>query len=477
MNIASNIEIMMRLRGSEDVTSGIANVVASTDKLDRASYRVQSRFSGMALGAAGIDGPITNLIHRFEYLQFMADRMDTSIGQMAVKFGPMVGAVGLATASIKILWSEVSGFAASGKQEFIDAGLGVHSFFENFKLGMGWIDITNQKLENTAELLQRMKDWSSHHATAGQNAWDLSQTTDRPLTVFTQRSAELKAGLDRQLGERESRVKELEAERDKYAGMGTFSSYQNYKEIEDVYSTLTGEKRSAVAAPARAEMLVEIQKRLNEKIGEQNQQIKEATLKYGDLTDEARARYEIEEKKEQQAKKRNVIRQQDNDAYVKFSTDLDQRNEKARITGKTDVVAELAERALRAKNLGLGGPDAEIGKMLESPDETVRQRGMWMLERGSDKVQEQAKKLFSEQEGVRNKWLDLAQSGGKFAEFNTVGSVEAYKAVQQQTAGNDMKENSRQQLAELVKLSRTQDEILRTLSRAQKIAVVSMAGN
>ncbi len=131
------------------------NLVNPSQPVGAMSFRNEQRMERMLGSAVGIrGGEVGQVVNTYQYLEHFADRMGTTVGGLAMKFGPMVGALGLAGGATHLLLKEMEGIGGMGARELDAAGHSAAGFFKNFAVGMGWIEVTNTGLRKTADIVE-----------------------------------------------------------------------------------------------------------------------------------------------------------------------------------------------------------------------------------------------------------------------------------------------------------------------------------
>lgn len=188
----------------------------SMNRHDFLSWRTQQRMQGLALSTLGLHSPITGLFDRFEHMSFMADRLGLTFTNLLVKIGPGAAAIG----GLVYLTGRLQDAAKSGEKAFADAGLGARGFFENISAGIGYIDLTNKKLEDTTSIIARLNSaWESR----GRSRSRMMEDAGSPYTMtnaVTRVEEDVARSRDKTLAIIEQEAKALQDRRAKVRDLG-----------------------------------------------------------------------------------------------------------------------------------------------------------------------------------------------------------------------------------------------------------------
>lgn len=151
------------------------------DKIDNAeealSFRTKQRISTYALEMAGIDGPVTTLLHHMEYIQAMAERTGLSLLGLFSQLG--TGIAGVAAGSLVI--NKAIDLAKDADAAWEAAGLKVQGFWKNLQIGYGITDLPRisatidfnslglDEIEQHILRIQREAEELTHRSTAAED--------------------------------------------------------------------------------------------------------------------------------------------------------------------------------------------------------------------------------------------------------------------------------------------------------------------
>jgi len=102
----------------------------------RMEFMMGRRLENMASGMMGIHSPVNAMINQYEYLDFIAARLNTTVPQMLLKFAPSIAI----TAGISALVMRLKQLGDEGEDTFKRMGVASNDFFLNLQMGLGAID-------------------------------------------------------------------------------------------------------------------------------------------------------------------------------------------------------------------------------------------------------------------------------------------------------------------------------------------------
>lgn len=171
---ADQMGVKLATDGIQKIKEGVdkAGVAGeqSFDKMGNASFRTEQRIKMSIVSMAGLNGsPLAGITHKFEYLNYMAANMNTTIGGLIKAFGPMAAV----SVAIGYVAKGLKDTAAAGAAAFSEAGLGSRGWIGNLTEGLKVTNDLPPSLEKTDSVMQKLvkssAEFEKNIARAGEN--------------------------------------------------------------------------------------------------------------------------------------------------------------------------------------------------------------------------------------------------------------------------------------------------------------------
>ena len=162
------------------------NILPGDHRHGLTGFRVQRSMAQMLEGMTGMSSPINHLANKFEYVEFMAARLGTTVGKLAVAALPLAVAGTAAALAWTLVKTEIADIGETGKETFEKLGLGEHTFFENLRMGFGRFSGDLKKIENNGELIARVDKSNARQSNLREQGMETGLTSDVADVHFQQ---------------------------------------------------------------------------------------------------------------------------------------------------------------------------------------------------------------------------------------------------------------------------------------------------
>jgi hypothetical protein len=207
----------------------------------RREFMVERRMEHMMSGMIGAHSPIGNIANQFERLKWMAERAGTTIGGLAMKALPMVGAGAAVAASWHTVHEVISDISERGKGIWDKANVGHAGAFKTFSVGMGWVRVP-ERIKQYEEVTGRVNESIATQERHLNRSAAMAVAISPAIAESEQQKEEDAARIKRAQSKGSVRVKELTEMRDRFSKMGFISQYANANEIAETFAALKGKR-------------------------------------------------------------------------------------------------------------------------------------------------------------------------------------------------------------------------------------------
>jgi hypothetical protein len=207
----------------------------------RREFMVERRMEHMMSGMIGAHSPIGNIANQFERLKWMAERAGTTIGSLAMKALPMVGAGAAVAASWHTVHKVISDISERGKGIWDKANVGHAGAFKTFSVGMGWVRVP-ERIKQYEEVTGRVNESIATQERHLNRSAAMAVALNPAVVEAEQQKEEDSARIKRAQSKGAARVKELTEMRDKFSEMGFISQYVYANEIAETFAALKGKR-------------------------------------------------------------------------------------------------------------------------------------------------------------------------------------------------------------------------------------------